>query len=73
MSKKPEKDLTDPDRARIKQAEEQWQTAQATFAGHKEQGDNELRQFIASNTSTLKKDVNEAVKKVAEQKGLERL
>ena len=67
---KPEKDLTDADRTRIKQVDEQWQKAQQTFAGMKEAGDNELRQFIVANTSTLKKDVNEAVKKVAEQKGL---
>ena len=70
LRQKPEKDLTDADRARIKQAEEQWQKAQQTFAGLKESGDNELRQFITANTSTLKKDVNEAVKKIAEQKGL---
>ena len=70
LRQKPEKDLTDADKARIKQAEEQWQKAQQAFAGHKSAGENELRAFITANTSTLKKDVNEAVRKVAEQKGL---
>src|SRR5688500_2722503 len=70
LRQKPEKDLTDADKTRIKQAEEQWQKAQQAFAGHKSAGENELRAFITANTSTLKKDVNEAVRKVAEQKGL---
>ena len=70
LRQKPEKDLTDADRARIKTVDEQWQKAQQTFAGLKEQADNELRQFITANTATLKKDVNEAVKKIAEQRGL---
>ena len=70
LRQKPEKDLTDADRARIKTAEDQWQKAQQAFAGHKSAGENELRAFISANTSTLKKDVNESVKKVAEQKGL---
>jgi Skp family chaperone for outer membrane proteins len=70
LRQKADKDLTDADRTRIKQAEEQWQKAQQSFAGVRNAGDEELRKFIQANTTTLKKDVNEAVKKVAEQKGL---
>ena len=70
LRQKPEKDLTDPDRARIKQAEDQWAKAQQNFASMKEARDNQLKQFVATNSDKLLKDVREAVRKVAEQKGL---
>lgn len=67
---KPEKDLTEADKAKIKPAEEHWQKALQALAAQKEAADRQLQQFIRDNTATLKKDVNEAVRKVAEQKGL---
>ena len=70
LRQKADKDLTDEDRKKIKDAEAQWAKAQQEFAALKEASDNQLRQFVASNAQKLKKDVNEVIKKVAEQKGL---
>lgn len=70
LQQKQEKDLSDADKANIKGAEEILVKMNATLGSMKDARDNTLRQFINANSERLMKDVREAVKKIAEQKGI---
>ncbi len=70
LKQKDQKDLTEPDKKRLKDAEEQWTKAQDSFAAKKLDRDNQLKQFISEKSELLDAKVKVAVSKIAEQKGI---
>jgi Skp family chaperone for outer membrane proteins len=70
LRQKDQKDINEADKKKLKEAEDAFVKAQQAFANKKEESSNKLQQLVQQNSDTLLKNVREAIKKVAEQKGL---
>ena len=70
LQQKSDKDLSEADKKRIKDAEEAYNKAQQAFNTLKDERDKTLRNYITTNSETLLKNVRQAVSKVAEKQGL---
>lgn len=70
LQQKDQKDLTDADKKKLRDAEAEFGKAQQILATKKDESDNLLKQFLAEKSEMLDNNVKAAVTKVAEQKGV---
>jgi Skp family chaperone for outer membrane proteins len=70
LRQKADKDLTDADKQKIKDAEAAFIQAQQQYGNMKEDLTNQLQQYGTTNGDKLVGQIREAVKRVAEQKGV---
>jgi Skp family chaperone for outer membrane proteins len=70
LAQKPDKDLTDADRQRIKDAEAARTKVEALIASIRDEEDTKLREYGMANQERLTKEFRAAVKRVSEKKGL---
>ncbi|NUQ69762.1 MAG: OmpH family outer membrane protein [Chthonomonadales bacterium] len=70
LMQKPDKDLTDADRQRLRDADAARNRAEQTIAQVRDEEDAALRDFGMANQEQLTKAFRASVKKVAEKKGL---
>lgn len=70
LRQKPEKDLTDADKKRMKEVDDSVIKAQQSIGAYQTEADNTLKQFVATKGAEVAKAFKEAVKKVSEKQGL---
>lgn len=70
LAQKPDAELTDADRQRMKDADAARGRLESQIAGIRDEEDAKLREFGMANQERLTKEFRAAVKRVAEKKGL---
>lgn len=70
LAQKPDKDLTDADRQRIKDAEAARARVEQQIASIRDEEDAKLREFGMANQERLTREFRAAVKRVGEKRGL---
>jgi len=70
LRQKAEKDLTDADKKRIKELEDLYVKSQQELGNLRDQSENTIKQFVTQHSEELTNNMRNAIKKIAEQKGI---